>query len=58
MFRGTYSSIEMLKWYMARESLGTPDLQYFGATNHTKQSFILYFKKGTLTLSNAFVQST
>jgi len=48
----------MLKWYMARESLGTPDLQYFGATNHTKQSFILYFKKGTLTLSNAFVQST
>jgi len=27
-FRGTCSSIEMLKGYMARESLGTPDLKY------------------------------
>jgi len=26
MFRGTCSSIEMLKGYMARESLGTPAL--------------------------------
>jgi len=26
IFRGTCSSIKMLKGYMARESLGTPDL--------------------------------
>ena len=31
MFRGTCSSIEMLKGYMDRESLGTPDIQYVQA---------------------------
>ena len=27
-YRGTCSSIEMLKWYMAKEALGTPAVEY------------------------------
>jgi len=33
-FRGTFSSVEMLKGYMVRESLGTPGLESDSARNN------------------------
>ena len=46
-FRGTCSSIEILKGYMARESLGTPDIRSLvGVSSLRKNCFNNVYREG------------
>jgi len=47
MFRGTCSSTEMLKGYMARESLGTPAIGGKVKTEKQKDALDKYFSRIT-----------